>query len=555
MKKISEPLAFYIRSVNRNMSRYGGFLLFLFFISFFDALLLHQSFPGIYPSWAQVITPVFLWSLPCYLLVVLIPWKRGRQILSIGIVLCISLLYLTDAFLIATYRMPYTENAAVPLLSTNMEETVGFLHSVWQQKQLLFEYTGWIFLAVLLSFSPRLLKTIYRFLKHTFQRMNGQQCHRFQKSLVTFLLVAGCVSGVMHLQHIRSSYRDNWIPYHRLPFPSRAWMAHKMVKKEIALSSLYSPSPTPDPSLLTIRKRLPPHHVVLLFDRWVYPSLMHCYGHPEHNTPSIDSMKTNGTLFVHDRAYTADAEPNMALAKTLSFFSNRHSDSWTQHPSLSGVLKLIGYKTYWLDNTPKVEPWIEVTPQLAAECDSTLHTNLRASEVYWSERKPLDSEILKHLDLTYPKQASRFTVIHLMGAAPYIWKCVPPEFNQFNAETIGYPGAIPFDQLHEYAEYHNFITYRDFLLKEVIKSYASLPALIVYVGNVGASGEQHPYSLELIRPEDQHRVPFFIHVSPLMQQIAPELLVQIERLRQQQLYLDSLPEILADLLSFHYSEP
>ncbi|KGO03542.1 hypothetical protein HQ42_00405 [Porphyromonas gulae] len=544
--------AFFL-GLDRRLYQLIWLLIFLFLVQFFNLLEL-QAMGVDSQGQMRMLRALLAWSLVGYLVPAFIPNRIIRNIV-IGIELvyiCVS--FLTDFYLINIYRLPFSGAMAQPILATNPSEAIGFFRSGGNAmlfgRGLLLLLVAFV-IARLLPWSVRKgFSLLFILMGKMPTSVRGFHPGRWGLIVLVLLMI---FLGVWHAKYIYAAYRSNWIRYNAMSLPERLWLSNRMAQKEISLSNIYYHPQAPHENHLHRERTIDtPHNVIVVYDRLIYPHLMHCYGHYIKNTPTIDSLIASQELFILDKAYTADNTPHFAMAQALSYYDPGDESSWDVYPTLPGVMRLAGYRTFWLDNTPKATPWLDVVPQLAADCDSSYHVNLRASEECWNGNSPLDEAVLEHLTDYRQGSQSVFSVIHLQGGEGSIWSRVNRDFWTFDRRHFTVFDNIQPDDRDVLAQYHNLLLYHDHILGKIIDFYSSTPSIVIYMGNLGVQGDTHPYDGTPIDEADRSRVPFMIYLSPEMKRLRPDWSEQIQALIGKTYSTADFPEWLTRLLGFEY---
>lgn len=545
----------YFSGLNRRILRYIWLLLFLIFVQVHNLhLITSLNLKGAFDS--SMLSALLAWSLLGYLIPVLIPHRLTRRIVVALLLLLISTFYLTDIYLLFTYRLPYSYSLALPIIATTPSEAMGFLQFSGGDSRPVLLGVLYLFsmlaVAFLLPWLVRwLLKLISKPSLHQFSPFKVQFRWKPWLAAIGLLLIVSV--GIFHARGLYKLYRSDWVRYNGMVLPERLFIAERMAHKELQRFQLGDRPQIPDSARLERMFSLDfPHNVVVVYDRLIYPKLMHCYGHDMLNTPQIDSLVKSKDLHLFTKAYASDNNEQNAVSRTLTFYHHESTQPWHHYPSLSGVMRLAGYKTYWLDNNPRSEPWLEVVPQLSSDCDSAFYTHLRGSEEYWNHNAPLDEAVLEHLDWATPHNRPLFSVVHLLGASGNIWSRTRKPYNPFDRRTLGERDRLSEAEYVDLAQYHNVILYHDALLGRVLQAYSTTPSIVLYVGNVGADGENHPYEHLQITSLDRNRVPMMVYLSPSMKRQCPEMEQRIRTLCNELFSVERLPELITELLGFRY---
>ena len=482
-----------------------------------------------------------------YIIPTLIPHRITRRIVLITELVLVSAVHIMDLYLASTYQMPYCDAIATPIFATNSSEAHGFFKSLRLDMPFMLREWGKLLLAIFLPLGISWLITLAKDAK---KGLPHKRITRFQKYSSTILfivvLVGAHILGIRYLRNTRVVARDGAIQYSLHAPIARLVLSNWVLYRNAKHCALNYRPRQATPQEVTVDSLLPPHNVVLVVAEDIYPHLMHCYNPIiNDNTPTIDSLQQTGSLIKLDSVYSASDNAALAAAWTLSLCPKDSPNSWDTYPSIYSIFRVAGYDTYWLDNTPRIAPGLDVYPQLAADCDQRFFTNLRADEQEWADTIPYDDAILNHLKQL--KDQSRLTTIHLMGARSNIWWRIPEEFYRYNRLSANTDVNLSDDNLCHLAQYYNVIYYQDNLLKRLIAYYQDTPTILIFYSPVGAYGEWHPYSSGPIAPETIGQVPMLLYLSPAMQRISPTLRDQLLQLNSKRHNLSELPQLLMRL--------
>lgn len=496
------------------------------------------------------------WGLIIYLLVVSIPWRWLRRVVVSITMVGLTVLYLTDIYLLYTYSMPYEDTMAQPLLGTNPKEAVEFLQTLsgsWGTYIVEFSY---LLVAFFFSFGVSLLvNKLHRLLqKYPLNKIPYIRHVVCYKHIASFFFWGVLLLYTVHFISVKGAYKNNWLWYNKLSLPERLVFSNKFVKKEIALSNIYYHPRAAKPEEVAITNALPPHNVVVIYTQEMYPSLMACYndrGVP--NTPYMSERIADGSLIRFENAHSKESSAQIAALTHFSLAPVGQEQYWDSYPTLAAVLRTAGYQSYWLSNTPKVEPWLDILPQMAADCDSSYFTNLRASASEWRRAQAPDIDVLKHLSSLSVDGKSQYQVIHLMGAAGIIWSHTSDELSRFYRESVKSTELLSESEQDDLGQYYTIALNQDYIVEEVIKHYEETPCIVIYLGNMGTQWQPNPYSREIESEEELTRVPLLVYLSPEMKKLNPTLESSVRTLASQ--YFDThqfAPQLLA-LLGITYT--
>ncbi len=535
--------------MDKRFISFSGVGCFAFLIQFLTTFFSVRALPDMYSFSLQLVFSMLGWATIAWALPSLFPYRPLRKAIAVVEILIISILYLTDTYLLNAYQTPYTDSMAGPILATNPEEIRGFFNSSTGTSETYFWYiAAWILVGAFSLFFPYLLKHL---LSLPIKRIGATTIKLLKKlPLLPALVILMLWCGIIHSKKAYNMYKSDWVWYNSMVMPERLYTSYKMAKKEwffYTQQMIHSPQ---NSEAICLNQSLPLHNVVVVLADNLYPALMHCYGHYLKNTPTIDTLTQRGeALLFYNVVGDPTASPTEAVRNMLSLATNK--ELWDRQETLTHRLKKAGYTTYWLSNQNKAEPWLKFIPALASECDSSFYCNLRGSEEYWSSQPCYDEAVLKHLSSFAREGCGRKNLlqyVHLSGARESIWARVPERFNDFKGYDIR-DNFLSSDESDNYAHYSNVILYMDYLIGEVIQQYSQIPSIILFIGPTGCQGNSHPYSKKNVAPSELNRVAFLCYISPSLQQQCPALSNKLHHLmKQDRLELNSFSEWLLSLL-------
>lgn len=509
---------------NSFFSRLLQYLWFFFYIVLVQLLDQWRIVSLVGQSWSQEIHIFVLdccaWALLLYTFVALIPWHSFRRVLLLMTIVVVAVLYLTDVYLLHTYSMPYEDTLAQPLLATNLNEAWEFLQSMDGSLSIWAVEVGYLLLVVLVSWlvSWSIRALLSSSLPIIVRRLVLQQ--RIRLMWAGLLVLVGLF--IAQVLSLSKEYNNDWIRYNRLSLPGRLVVSDLFVRKEIRRSHLDYQLHPPMPQEVVVMQELPPHNVIFIYSQEIYPALLDCYkrrGVP--NTPHLSARIEAGSVIRFDSAYCQETRSFMAALKHFSLAPQGEEQRFEAYPTIGSVLRLAGYRSYWLSNNPKVEPWLDLVPQMIVDCDSSYFTNLRASVKDWSKRSAPDLDVLKHLSEPLPGGKSLYQVVHLMGASGGIWSHTSRELPCFYRQSCRSEVELSGSEQDDLAQYYTIVLNQDHIVEEIIKYYQHTPTIVFFMGNMGIRWQPNPYNREQETEEELTHVPLLVYLSPEMKKIAP----------------------------------
>lgn len=549
MKKFFAPRTQPMPSIGARLGNYLPIVLYSIISQEYIGWVTRRQLPDQFTSSLSFHLAILAWACALYVLLVVLPSKWLRRIVSVVSIVAVSVLVLVDAFLLKAYQTPYIDSMAMPLLTTNMGETQAFLTTILSHALgLLVHLFALVGIGLASWLLPKFVVRLMRWIGSKY-KTHGSPTWTRRIPWLTLGISLSLILGIVHYGSVLIGYRHHWVRYDVMTLAERLNIGTLMARKEIRRSQYDQPRlQAVDPHCVAQKSILPQHNLVIALADRLYPVFMHCYGHYLGNTPQIDSLLQQGELILFDRVYAPDRPSS---DEAMYDICTLPSDGAIRQ-SLTSLLEVVGYRSYWLSNHNKVEPWINYTPRLQMACDSSFYTHLRGSEEYWNKRIPDDHALLDHLDFAHrnPSQ-SLVEVIHLLGARESIWQRVSDEYKKYDRRHLSEKG-IREEKQELYAEYCNVIYSMDAWLGKIVASYQHHPTLLFFMGNTGWGEEHMPYTEEVWSPQEKHRVPMFCYISPELKRQVPQLESRVRALSQTTLRLDELPQWLSQLLDVRY---
>lgn len=202
---------------------------------------------------------------------------------------------------------------------------------------------------------------------------------------------------------------------------------------------------------------------------------MSLYGYPLKTTPSLDSL--GGEIFRYKDVISSSSSTFVSINNMFSFANNDTSLglSWYKKGNLPDIMKVAGYKTYWISN--------QTAPFLSDDiCDVVVYRDKEVAEELKDEL--YDEQILFLLKDSISRSDSiRFVVVHLWGSHFTYKKRYPSEYSVFSAKNE-IKGKTE-EQKQCIAEYDNSVLYNDYIVSSIIRFFQEEESLIIYVSDHG----------------------------------------------------------------------
>ena len=220
-------------------------------------------------------------------------------------------------------------------------------------------------------------------------------------------------------------------------------------------------------------------YVVLILGESTSKTHMHLYGHDVPNTPLLEQKQKDNEIVVYTNTKSGDTYTIGAVTKLLSFYNNKSTNLYYENANLIDILKVAGYKTFWLSNQTKTGIFSNAQFRISKKCDYSYFTtnnddrNRMFASVY-------DEELFPIIDETLSTKVTdkNFFVINLMGTHQDYRFRYPSEYNKFVKENDNKKERM----LHHY---DNAILYNDFIVTSIINKFKDKNALVIYLSDHG----------------------------------------------------------------------
>lgn len=387
-----------------------------------------------------------------------LPWKAWRQRSFASSLLVSAILSTLEIFAIWQYGTLFGEGLMTVILETNPAEAVEYLRSVRHSVLTL------LGLLLILSMTACRLHKLW------------QKRHRRLSRKVLVLIqpeVIGIFLAVLYIRPIGGEAPFD-LPITQIASASiRTWedMGHYEEIRQNLSGEVH---------LLRNESKIP--YVVLILGESTQRDLMHLYGYPLPNTPHLDTLTEKGELAVFRDVISAKQGTVLSLREIFTFHDAESGREWYQCNNLLDVLRVAGYKTWWLSNQDSFGVWGNTGALLADRADDRAFTQHRASQ---DDFGLPDEALLPLLDdaLAVDSSGKNFFVLHLMGCHVLYELRYPENFKRFTAQDVD--GDLHSDWKEDMAAYANAVLYNDFIVSGMIDRFRDRDAVVIYISDHG----------------------------------------------------------------------
>ena len=387
-----------------------------------------------------------------------LPWKAWRQRLFASSLLVVAILFTLEIFAIWQYGTLFGEGLMTVILETNPAEAVEYLRSVWRVGLTMLGLLLLIFVAA-----------------YGLHRLWGKRRRQlFRKVLVLIQPeVIGIFLAVLYIRPIGGEAPFD-LPITQIVSASvQTW--EDMGHYEELRQNLSG-----DVSLLKNESKIP--YVVLILGESTQRNLLHLYGYSLPNTPHLDRLAESGELAVFRDVISARQGTVLSLREIFTFHDAESVREWYQCTNLLDVLRVAGYKTWWLSNQDSFGVWGNTGALLADRADRSVFTQHRASQ---DDFGLPDEALLPLLEDALAEDGSgkNFFVLHLMGCHVLYELRYPKSFKRFTEQDVD--GDFPSNWKEDIAAYTNAVLYNDFIVSGIIDHFRDKDAVVIYISDHG----------------------------------------------------------------------
>lgn len=513
-------------------------LIALYVLNFISIAWLNLHQYGAAQMPVLVTDAVFLFgaTLLYVLLLGFVPIRRVRRALFFGSFCISALLAVLELFAIGQYETLIGAGIITAMLQTNPNEAKEFLSMYASGRGLLFSLLS----IILIAFCYRRFSAARRmpFSRHLRTR------------LFMVVLVLGALSGILLWQTFHSFIVNDSLD---IPAVRVARSADTAVRNIEAFEKLKGE--TAREVTLTANASDTPY-VIFILGESTNRARMHLYGYPLENTPGLDAMEKSGEIAICRDVISPETATVAVLQKLFTFADAESDREWYTYNNLIDVMRVAGYKTFWLSNQESSGIWGNVAQLFAERSDYRRFTRLRDSHEDMGEH---DEALFPLVDEALAQSTEKnFFVIHLMGGHGLYYMRFPYLFTKFTAADVPPPqDTLSEEKRTEIAQYENALFYNDFIVTSLIGKFAEKDALIVYLPDHGEavydngvfSGhvEEHPTKETL-------EVPLIFWASPAYRAHHPEKWAAIEAAKDRPYMTDDFIHTLLDLLGIQTEE-
>ncbi len=246
------------------------------------------------------------------------------------------------------------------------------------------------------------------------------------------------------------------------------------------------------------------------------------YGAPRATQPRMTERYRAGMLEVFRDAVAPHSMTVYALAKVLTFEAHDSDYTYYESPNLCDVMKMAGFRTWWLDNQGQLNAIGLSYNAIARRADHLVYT---ASSLEAGPDEVLLQPFAEALKDPAPK---KFIVVHLLGSHSDYSSSAPQDFAGFEADQT--PGAMtPEQEQHRSLidAYDKTVLYNDWVLDQLMTMLEKDggKGFLLYLTDHGENlYEERQMTLhsETLPTRATVEVPVFLYMTPAYRQAIGE---------------------------------
>ena len=368
-------------------------------------------------------------------------YKYPGRIYSSVVFAVILAFFQCDLFSMFVCNNFFKEDMIAALVGTNYEEAVEFVSTYFSWKVILFAVLFLVLVAVLYFALKRLFPHVSKFVVYAGIGLSLLSC---PVCFVSPLFQVGIVGKICSFFVV--STPPNFADY-------------------------YS---NPD---LTIDENKHPENVVMIIGESL--SKYHCslYGYDKETNPVLTEKRDSCGLLVYKNVESPETSTLVSIREVVSTFDHtKHpEDNWFTHVTLQEVLRLSGYKSFWISNQSKKGFRDNYVGRYSDLCDENYFVG---NKFMGMARLNTDDQLLDLMKPVMEDSAGhKFYFVHMMGNHTTFSKRYTPDFSVFKAADYA---NLPEHQRQIISEYDNSVLFNDNVVGSIMDLYKDKEAIVFY---------------------------------------------------------------------------
>lgn len=290
-----------------------------------------------------------------------------------------------------------------------------------------------------------------------------------------------------------------------------------------------------------------PSYVITIFGESFCPSHSSLYGYDKPTNPLLDSVRKAGNLIVFNRVLSPDTRTADVFKSVLNTYltDTAMTRTWSQCTNLIEVLNIVGYHTTWLSNQDETGLISNIPGGHAKICHDSSFIRARYDGAL------ADCEVAEN----------EFNAVfyHLWGQHYLFDERYPEEYDIFQPSDYQSLTGGGF-QAEILAQYDNATLYNDRVVSAIIDKYSAYDTILFYFSDHALDlfdTDPNFYGHAKNTPESQavaKKIPFMVYLSPLCQQLRPEMTARIRDAADKEFCTDRFIYAVMDAVGLRFAD-
>lgn len=286
---------------------------------------------------------------------------------------------------------------------------------------------------------------------------------------------------------------------------------------------------------LTIVSKATPKNIVLIIGESFSKSHSSLYSYKKRTNPHLDSLRTEGKLYVFENVRTSGLYTIEAFKNIMSTFTSQAADNnilWYKCLTLPEVMHTIGYHTEWISNQSRKGFHDNIITKYAELCDTMIFAGNQYAGQSKSEKDGILIDLV-HKAMIDNSKKKNFFVIHMMGSHCAFNIRYPNSFDIFKSKEYE---DKPVNQRELLAQYDNSILYNDYVVSSIMNLFKDEESIIIYFPDHGIDVFEstdsyigHAMKGNSTSCEVASKIPFVIYTSS---QYKDKYITECERIKK-----------------------
>ena len=507
-----------------------------------------------YDSVWDYVSVFSIWFLYAYIIAVIICISKKTWVRWLWYMLLLSI-YAVSCFLATNFEMKIGPTLITLLVETNKREAGEFMSVYFLTAASLKVYIK-VAIYIALIF---LVELGYR--KYCLERIK-----RFRSIYASILIIFLLFAGIIRWSHYSDYFNFNKpddedaLEYPASDIYTRLFCSLCIESKQSSVVERAIDVSLNAGKATTVYEKCDSLNVIFVIGESFIKSHASLYGYPLVTTPNLQLQKEKGNLYAFTDVITPYNYTSMSVKNMMSCNSLRESEKWFNCPYFPVLFKKAGYNVYFWSNQH------ETTDGTVYEyaLNSYLYHQKFSDSIYEktnSKPSEYDGQLFddfKQSCIDSLKSPNNLFLFHLSGQHMVFTMRFPQteEHKRFTIKDIqNNHSYIDEKKLQYIADYDNAILYGDYVLAEMMKSFADWNAVLVFLSDHGEEvydyrnrmGRSYTDKIDSLYLKYQYEIPFVIWCSDRFKSNYPDVVNNIQEAVAKPFMIDDVCQLLFHL--------